>query len=77
NIEEMPADALYIITDKYPELVAIYKGLIDKLGLERDILYVATASSLLPLKENSVDLYIDFDSANEYALFHKGYSLEA
>lgn len=77
NFEEMPSKALYIISDKYPEIVAIYKGLIDKLGLEQKVLYIAAASDMLPLKDGCVDMYIDFDSANEYALYHKGYSTEA
>lgn len=77
NLEEMNPKTKYIITDKYPEMVAIYKGLIDRLGLERQILYIAASSDMLPLKSECVDLYIDFDSANEYALYNKGYSLYA
>ena len=77
NFEYMPPKALYIISDKYPEIVTIYKGLIDKLGLESKVLYIAAASNMLPLKDGCVDMYIDFDSANEYALYHKGYSIDA
>lgn len=77
NLEDMNPNARYIITDKYPEIVAIYKGLIDRLGLDRQILYIAASSDMLPLKKGCVDVYIDFDSANEYALYNKGYSLDA
>lgn len=77
NFELMDKDALYIITDKYPEIVAVYKGLIDKLSLEHNIIYIASASNMLPLKFGCVDLYIDLDSANEYALYNNGYSTEA
>ena len=77
NFELMDKDALYIITDKYPEIVAVYKGLIDKLSLEHNIIYIASASHMLPLKFGCVDLYIDLDSANEYALYNDGYSTEA
>lgn len=77
NFEDLPTDAMYIITDKYPEIVAIYKGLIDRLGLDRQILYIAASSDMLPLKNDSVDVYIDFDSSNEYALYNTGYSTDA
>lgn len=77
NLEKMDANALYVITDKYPEIVAIYKGLIDRLGFAHKVLYVASASNLLPLREKCVDIYIDFDSANEYALYNSGYAAEA
>jgi len=77
NFELMDKDALYIVTDKYPEIVAVYKGLIDKLSLEHRIIYIASASNMLPLKHGCVDLYIDLDSANEYALYNNGYSYEA
>lgn len=77
NFELMDKDALYIITDKYPEVVAVYKGLIDKLNLEHKILYIASASSMLPLKHGCVDVYVDLDSSNEYALFNNGYSTDA
>lgn len=77
NFEFMDKDTYYIITDKYPEIVAVYKNLIDKLNLDVQVLYIAAASHLLPLKNNCVDIYIDFDASNEYAIFHNGYAADA
>lgn len=77
NFESMDKDAYYIITDKYPEIVAVYKNLIDKMNLGLKILYIAAGSHLLPLKNNCVDIYIDLDSSNEYAIFHNGYAADA
>ncbi|MGE5631086.1 MAG: MerR family transcriptional regulator [Caulobacteraceae bacterium] len=77
NFEAMDKDAYYIITDKYPEIVAVYKNLIDKLNLDLQVLYIAAGSHLLPLKNKCVDIYIDFDASNEYAIFHNGYAADA
>ena len=77
NLELMNKNALYIITDKYPEIVAVYKNLIEKISQDHKILYIASASNMLPLKNECVNVYIDFDSANEYALFNNGYSTDA
>ncbi|ATW25075.1 MerR family transcriptional regulator [Candidatus Formimonas warabiya] len=77
NFESMDKDAYYIITDKYPEIVAVYKSLIDKLNLDLQVLYIAAGSHLLPLKNNCIDIYIDLDASNEYAIFHNGYAVDA
>ena len=77
NIKDMNPNAKYIITDKYPEIVALYKRLIDKLELDRQILYIAAASNSLPLKRECIDVYIDFDSSNECSLFNNCYSTDA
>lgn len=40
HLHELPKDALYIIIDKYPETISMYKKLISALNLDRDILYI-------------------------------------
>ena len=75
NMEKLSPDHLYIITDKFPEIVRMYKNLIDRKNLPHQVVYIAAASHLLPLKEQCVDLYMDF-SSNEYAIFNEGYALD-
>lgn len=75
NMENMDAGHLYIITDKFPEIVKLYKNLIDQKNLPHQVLYIAAASHLLPLRDGCVDLYLDFAS-NEYAIFNNGYAME-
>ncbi|GAB6281042.1 MAG: hypothetical protein STSR0007_11910 [Thermovirga sp.] len=77
NFEFMDKSSHYIVTDKYPEIVAVYKNLIEKLDLDLQVLYIAAGSHLLPLKNNCVDIYIDLDASNEYAIFHDGYAFDA
>ncbi len=77
NFSDLNPNALYIISDQYLEVVKLYKSLIDKLELPHKILYISASSHLLPIKEKCVDVYIDFDSANEYAIFNNGYASDA
>jgi len=75
NFEFLDPNALYILSDKFPEIVSMYKGLIDRMNLPHQILYIAAGSHLLPLKERCVDIYIDL-ACNEYAIFKPGYSTD-
>ncbi len=67
---KLPKDALYIVSDKYLEVITLYKDLIEKQNLGYNILFIADSSHQLPLKKASIDLYIDYCSSNEYAFFN-------
>lgn len=62
-------NALYIISDKYPEMVALYKELIESQDMDLKILYLSDSTFDYPLKHGSVDVYIDYCSINEYSIF--------
>lgn len=72
HFHELPSDCLYIIIDKYPEIVCMYKDLISALDLDLDILYIADASLDYPLARECVDVNIDFFSSHEYDFYFKG-----
>ena len=55
---------LFIITDRYPQVLRMYKERIEYLKLDLDILYIADGSGNYPLKKGSVDLLIDYFSSN-------------
>ena len=55
---------LFIITDRYPQVLRMYKERIEYLKLDLDILYLADGSGDYPLKKESVDLLIDYFSSN-------------
>ncbi len=76
NFEFLDPRALYIITDKFPEVVAMYKSLLDRKNLPNQVLYIAAAPHQLPLKEHCVDIYIDFAS-NECAIFKHAFAHDA
>ena len=71
HLQELPKDALYIIIDKYPETISMYKKLISALNLDRDILYIADASMDYPLAEQSVDVNVAFFSCIESDFYFK------
>ncbi len=76
NFVELDPDALYIICDKFEPVVEMYKQLIEKLGLQLNILYIAAGSHQLPLKRGCVDYYIDYDSSNEFAILQGSFAVK-
>lgn len=74
HFRELQGNCIYVIQDKYPEMVEMYKRNIERLDLDLDILYIADASTSFPLKANCVDILIDFMGDNEHSLyFHNFY----
>lgn len=71
HFSELPKDCLYIIIDKYPEMIYMYKELISALGLELDILYMADASLSYPLATGCIDVVVDFFSSHEHDFYFK------
>ncbi len=66
----LPEDCLCIVVDKYPEMLELYKSLIEQLNLKRNILYIADNCVNYPLKPSCVDLHISYFGENEYLLYH-------
>lgn len=60
----------YIVVDKYPEMLQMYKTLMEKQGYGLDILFIADSSTRLPLKAGCVDLNIDYFAVNEHNFYH-------
>lgn len=71
HFADLPKDCLYVIVDKFPETVAMYKGLIEQLNLDLDILYIADASFGYPLRAGCVDVCLDFFGSNEQQFYHE------
>lgn len=71
NLSKLPKDCIYILVDKYAKLLEFYKGCIETLEHDLDILYIADASMDYPLKPGCVDLLLCFFGENEHSLYHK------
>lgn len=56
----------FIVTDKFPEMLRLYKHLIESTDCELDIGYIADDSLNFPIKNECVDLFIDFFSSNDH-----------
>ena len=66
----------YIVVDKFPETLAMYKDLIDRESYHLPILYLADSSRNYPLKQGSVDLNIDFFAVNEHNFYSDTFLLD-
>ncbi len=70
HLNALPTDSQYIVIDKYPETLLMYKHLIEKQKPELDILYIADSSTNFPLKEQVIDVHLDFFAVNEHNFYH-------
>lgn len=71
HLDMMPDDCICVVIDKYPEMLEMYKSLIEQMDLQTNILYIADAGERFPLRDSCVDLYISYFGENEYQLYHK------
>lgn len=65
----------YIIVDKYPETLRMYKNLIEQENYDLSILYIADSSTNFPIKKDCVDLNIDYFAVNEHNFYHDTFLL--
>ena len=70
HLELLPEDCILVVTDRFPEMLEMYKNLIEQMGWKRDILFIADNSINFPLKRECVDLHISCLGENEYNLYH-------
>lgn len=73
---DLNADCLYIVVDKFPEMISMYKQRIEHLGLQYKILYIADNSVDYPLRHGCVDLFVDYFSSNEHGFYHHDYLIQ-
>ena len=69
HILSIPPECLYIVTDKFPEMLLMYKKLIEKLNQPVNFLFIADNTMNFPLKPGCVDLVVDFMSDVEHCLY--------
>lgn len=70
HLNLLPEDCVCVVIDKYPEILEMYKSLIEQMHLNRQILYIADASLAFPLRHSCVDLHISYLGETEYQLYH-------
>lgn len=63
------SDKLYVIIDKFPETLEMYKRKIEFHRDDLDILYLADASLDFPLADGCIDGFIDFFGSNEHQFY--------
>ena len=70
HLHVLDPQGMYIIIDKFPETLLMYKELIDSQGIALDILYIADNSTLYPIKKGCIDLFIDYFGSNEHCIYN-------
>jgi len=73
-VKRIPESAICIVTDKFPEMLAMYKKKIELWGIPLNILYIADSTENLPVSKGCVNLFVDFFGSNEHCFYHH-YSL--
>lgn len=76
HLEYLDPSSRYIVVDKYPETLLMYKKLIEQQNTKLDILYIADSSTEFPLKKECIDLNIDFFSINEHNFYHHSFLVD-
>lgn len=76
HFKELREDNLYIVSDKFHEIIEMYKSNIERLGLNLNILYIVNNNNLYPLKEHCIDIFIDYCSSNEHSIFSDSFLLQ-
>ena len=76
HLEYLDPTSRYIVIDKYPETLLMYKRLIEQQNTKLDIMYIADSSTEFPLKKECIDLNIDFFAINEHNFYHHSFLID-
>ncbi len=59
----------YIVVDKFPETLRMFKELLERDGCDLPILYLCDSSKSYPVRKNCVNLNLDFFAINEHQFY--------
>lgn len=77
HFNDLGANHIYIVQDKFADIIELYKKYIEQMGIELNILYLAASDQTrLPIRNNCLDLLIDYNSTNEYGIFSQEFYLD-
>lgn len=77
KLTQIDPSNIYVVQDKFPAIIELYKGYIDRLPAKPEILYIAAAdNTAFPLRKGCVDLLIDYCSTNEYGIYADDFYLD-
>lgn len=76
NIVKLSKNNLYIVSDKFKEIINLYKSNFESLGLDFKVLYIVSPDNDFPLCTNSIDVLIDYGSSNEHGIYSDSFYLD-
>lgn len=69
-------DCRLILIDKYPEILSMYKSVLETAGSELDVLFIANDGADVPVRHGSVDVFVDFFGSNEHQFFNDSWLID-
>lgn len=70
---DLPDDAIYICTDKNPEFNKYLKQILEMTGKRAKVIFITADLPELPLKDNVVDMIIDYTGSSGFSFENHGF----
>lgn len=75
-LDDLDENCFLIVSDKFEEIILMYKSYIEKLKKVPNILFVVNNDHVLPLENHIVDYFIDHSSTNENYIYSHQFLLD-
>lgn len=75
-LDELDENCFSIVSDKFAEIILLYKKYIEKLAHAPQILFIVNNDQCLPLKDGIADYFIDHSSTNENYIYSHAFLLD-
>ncbi|ENQ3105270.1 MerR family transcriptional regulator [Bacillus cereus] len=72
---DLPESCLYIAVDRNLERHRLLKGVLERTGLKRNMLFICADFLHIPLQDHSVDVVIDYSGTSNYSFEHEEFLL--
>lgn len=74
---ELDEESVYICIDKDPNLNKLLKKLLENTGEKKNIIFITAELPQIPIKENSIDVLVDFTGTSDYSFQNEDFLPES
>ena len=75
-MDEIPDDSIYIAIDHDIERHIFLKSIVEEYGINKNIIFICSDFLELPIKENLIDVIIDYSGTTAYSFTNENFLLE-